>query len=100
MIMKDKVIRFIKNYKIAIILGIFLAIISSFSIADYSKKCNLLENKTEELNEKLIELENHDEVEIAEKQFDTIKKEHNKLRKQVELRQEELKEIKGTSNLE
>lgn len=100
MIMKDKVIRFIKNYKVAIILGVFLAIISSFSVTDYSKKCNLLESKTEGLNEKLIELENYDEVEIAEEQFDIIKKEHNELKKQVELRQEELKEIKGTSNLE
>ncbi len=97
--MKGKIIGFIKNYKIAIILGIFLAVISSFSVADYSKKCNVLKEKTKVLNEKLVELGNYDEVQIAEEQFDIITKEHENLKKQVKLREEELKAVKGVSNI-
>lgn len=92
--MVEKIIKFIKIHKIALILALILGISPSLMVKDYSKEFNEVAPKVNELEYKIPALKNNTELKSIQEEVDKLQNENNILNKDVQDKQKELDNLK------
>ncbi|MDK0709939.1 hypothetical protein P5E62_09260 [Clostridium perfringens] len=93
--MVEKIIKFIKTHKIALILALILGISPSLMVKDYSKEFNEVAPKVNELEGKIATLNNHIEFKAIQEEVDKLQNENNTLSKEVQDKQKELDNLRA-----
>lgn len=92
--MVEKIIKFIKTHKIALILALILGISPSLMVKDYSQEFNEVALKVNELEYKIPSLKNNTEIKSIQEEVDKLQNENNILNKDVQDKQKELDNLK------
>ncbi|MGL4572045.1 MAG: coiled-coil domain-containing protein [Clostridium sp.] len=90
--MKDKIIKFLRNHKITIIIAIFFACAINYSDTEYKDKYNDLTNEVTTLSNKTEALKTNDDIKVTTDEVEKLKEENNKLVKDEEEKNKQLEE--------